>query len=389
MRTVSPAMSEPVLATADDEAALFLAWRSHGDQQALTELVDRLTPQLWSLARRIAGHDADAEDALQHGLLQVIQRAHTFTGRGSCRGWILAVVANAARHQRRDAQRRRQAETRAAAQHPTSTESPSGDAGAAGERLLAALDALPEHERVAVSLHLIEGWAQAEVAAALGCSPNTVSSQVRRGLARLEAHARRDGLAVLGGACAVFLASVQAPTPAQLPERLRRLVAHAVASPRGAIPLMPLLVVVAGLLALWASAMWILGTARANAAQQAGGGLRRSPSLPRTLPCRAPSMPRWPCRCASPLRRMPSPCATLRSLNSRLPPGTFIPCGYPNEYHPEGDPTITWSTGVQAQRVRVVIDAIATQTGYRWQAMNGEILLQCGCCRRRHSGDGR
>ncbi len=184
MSTVAACMNGDAPATVDEEAALLHAWRSRGDRAALDALVARLTPPLWSLALRLTGNAADAEDALQHGLMQVMQHAPGFTGRTSCRGWIMAVIANSARNQRRAAPRRRQrAEERGAAkERPLSHEPPPP---AAENALLGMMDDLPEHERIPLSLHLIEGLDLVEVAAALGRSLNTVRSQVRRGISRL------------------------------------------------------------------------------------------------------------------------------------------------------------------------------------------------------------
>ena len=80
MITLSASMTGEFPVGHEEDAALFLAWRSRGDQQALNLLLQRLTPSLWSLARRITGLDADAEDALQHVLLQMVQQAHAFSG---------------------------------------------------------------------------------------------------------------------------------------------------------------------------------------------------------------------------------------------------------------------------------------------------------------------
>ena len=44
---------------------------------------------------------------------------------------------------------------------------------------------LPVRQRAVLVLRFYEGWSEAEIATALGCSPGTVKTHAARGLARL------------------------------------------------------------------------------------------------------------------------------------------------------------------------------------------------------------
>lgn len=72
-----------------------------------------------------------------------------------------------------------------------------GDATAASVArvaLLGELRRLPARQRAVLVLRYYEGWSEAEIAVALGCSAGTVKTHAARGLARL-----RDRLGAEGG----------------------------------------------------------------------------------------------------------------------------------------------------------------------------------------------
>jgi RNA polymerase sigma factor (sigma-70 family) len=54
-----------------------------------------LKDKLFGLVRKIAGHN-NAEDAFQDGLIQVVQKSHTFKGNSSLGTWLYRVFSNAA-----------------------------------------------------------------------------------------------------------------------------------------------------------------------------------------------------------------------------------------------------------------------------------------------------
>lgn len=166
----------PVIATAysDPEAALLRRWRDHRDQAALADLANRLTEPGWRAARAFAGNQA--EDVLQDAFLALTTGAEHWRG-GAVRSWFVAIVANTAR-----AYHRRRRLSPMPAQLPMS-ESPAEPE--LGERALAAVADLPDHERVPLWLNVVEGLECQDIASQLGRSPGTVRAQVTRGLCRL------------------------------------------------------------------------------------------------------------------------------------------------------------------------------------------------------------
>lgn len=93
-----PAVVFPDMApsSADDEDETLIARALEGDQRAREELFRRH----WGIARRVAfrllGHEQDAEDAVQAGLIKALAHLDEFDGRSRFRTWLLRIVTNAA-----------------------------------------------------------------------------------------------------------------------------------------------------------------------------------------------------------------------------------------------------------------------------------------------------
>jgi RNA polymerase sigma-70 factor (ECF subfamily) len=75
---------------------------SHGVSSLTPETVfKQYGPRIYSLARRMLGNDADAEDVTQDVLLQVVRKLDTFRGESAFPTWLHRVTANAALNYRR------------------------------------------------------------------------------------------------------------------------------------------------------------------------------------------------------------------------------------------------------------------------------------------------
>jgi RNA polymerase sigma-70 factor (ECF subfamily) len=68
---------------------------------------------------------------------------------------------------------------------PDQTAAPSGAAGPTAQRILAAIEGLPEDEREAFNLVRVQGMTQPEAAAVIGCSAKTVKRRLDRCLVLL------------------------------------------------------------------------------------------------------------------------------------------------------------------------------------------------------------
>ena len=142
----------------------------------------------------ITGSAADAEDAAQDGFLAAYRALRRFRPGAPLRPWLLRIVANAARNQRRSSRRRAELTYRWAESLRTSDAAPSpeAEAEAAEERaaLLRAVIALDDPDRDVIACRYFLDLGVAETAAVLDCAEGTVKSRLSRALERLRRRMR-------------------------------------------------------------------------------------------------------------------------------------------------------------------------------------------------------
>jgi RNA polymerase sigma factor (sigma-70 family) len=175
-----------------------------GDRGAIDDLYQRFRRPAFALARRVLGDDALAEDVLQDVFVAIWRNPAGFDGaRGSVSTWVLTMV----HHKAVDAVRREEAHRRrqVRAEDDLALSAPlRGDdvedaawAGIVADRVRAALGALPEPQREALTLAYYGGYTQREVAALTGTPLGTVKTRMLAGMRRLK---DTLGTAVPGGA---------------------------------------------------------------------------------------------------------------------------------------------------------------------------------------------
>jgi RNA polymerase sigma factor (sigma-70 family) len=160
-----------------------------GDARAYEELVHPHEEIAFRVAYVIAHNAADAEDAAQEGLVKAWRALGRFRPDEPLRPWLLKIVANEARNRRRSAGRREHLAVRAAAAVSSGEAAPSPEEAAldAGDRqrLLAALEQLPDHAREILACRFLLGLSEDETASVLGVRLGTVKSRTARALDRL------------------------------------------------------------------------------------------------------------------------------------------------------------------------------------------------------------
>jgi RNA polymerase sigma-70 factor (ECF subfamily) len=159
-----------------------------GDARAYEELVHPHEEIAFRVAYVITRNAADAEDAAQEGLVKAWRALGRFRADEPLRPWFLKIVANEARNRRRSAGRREHLVLRAAAASPgEAAPSPEEAALDTGERqrLLAALEELPERAGEILACRYLLDLSEEETAAALGIRLGTVKSRSARALDKL------------------------------------------------------------------------------------------------------------------------------------------------------------------------------------------------------------
>jgi RNA polymerase sigma-70 factor (ECF subfamily) len=141
-----------------------------GDAAAYESLVRRHARAAFAVALSACGHMDDAEDAVQDACLRCWDRLAECRDPDRFKAWLLTSARNAAHNRReREALRRGEPLHEGAGVAPGS---PLEDAERSRlrDRLLGALDRIPERERTVVLLHDLEGWLHREIAEALDIS---------------------------------------------------------------------------------------------------------------------------------------------------------------------------------------------------------------------------
>ncbi len=165
---------------------------SQGDRSAQAIIARRVLPRVRKVARSLAASAADADDAAQHALLEVLRSCHTFRGDASLERWAARIATRAAL---RHLQRERKRSTAGDEVIEDAADARSGRSGLAEELprgLQAYLRELPEAQRSALVLHHALGYSLDEVAELTDVSPNTVKGRLRLGLAALRKLVRRE-----------------------------------------------------------------------------------------------------------------------------------------------------------------------------------------------------
>lgn len=169
----------PEAGTAAEEAAVLARIRD-GDGAAFRTLIDRHVGSLLAVARRMLKTEGDADDIVQEALVRVWHHAGTLElGPGGLRPWLRRVVTNLCLDHLR-----RHRLTSVVAEVPETPEAPLQERGLAeadlSQRVEAALAALPERQRVALTLFHYEGLSQIEVGDMLGITDEAVESLLAR-----------------------------------------------------------------------------------------------------------------------------------------------------------------------------------------------------------------
>ena len=180
-----------------DEALMVRYQR--GDKGAFTALVRRHQGPLYNFAFRQLRLQSAAEDVVQEAFVRVVQNAAEFKHEARFTTWVYTITRNLCIDQLRKRALRRHAsldESRTGEdgdptlgeQTADSKASVERDAtgGELKERIVKALDTLPDEQREVFLLREIAGMPFKEIAAVTGIAENTVKSRMRYALERLQ-----------------------------------------------------------------------------------------------------------------------------------------------------------------------------------------------------------
>lgn len=209
---LGPEGEPAVSAGTEEHEAAFLTHLQDGDEAAFNQLVDRYYTLTLNVARSYVRSQSVAEEVAQEAWIGVIRGLHRFEGRSSLKNWIVRIVVNIARTLA--AREARSLPFSALAGEDDDGIDPSRfrDAGdplpghwtsfprtwpdlpdeaATTQETLAfiehAIEALPEMQRLVITLRDIHAWDSAEIAAELGLTDSNERVLLHRARTKVRA----------------------------------------------------------------------------------------------------------------------------------------------------------------------------------------------------------
>lgn len=159
------------------------------DREAFSQLYDRCSSLVFTLAMRMLRERSDAEDLLQDVFVQVWRQAANYDeARGSLEAWIINIARSRAIDKLRSTRRREQSFV--LTDDPSLAESSDNVEASVTDSevrmtMSSALANLPESQRKLLEMAYFEGLTQTEIAERLAEPLGTVKTRMRAGIQRL------------------------------------------------------------------------------------------------------------------------------------------------------------------------------------------------------------
>jgi RNA polymerase sigma-70 factor (ECF subfamily) len=155
---------------------------THGDD--VRAQLAELLPRLRRFARVITRNVADADDLVQVAVEKALARAAQWRPGSRLDNWMFGIMKNAWIDEIRSRRRRERVHA------PEEAGATVGDASAASRDIAlsvqAAMARLPEEQRMAIALVLVEGLSYKDAAESLGIPMGTLTSRLARGREALQ-----------------------------------------------------------------------------------------------------------------------------------------------------------------------------------------------------------
>ena len=143
----------------------------------------QLVPRLWRFSLRLTRHQADAEDLVQRTYVRALERSHQWQAGSSLVSWLFAIMHSIWMNELRSAQRRREGSLAAEQDfddviEPSTSSDP--EYKLMCKQVVQTVNALPEAQRIVLTLVAVEGLSYREAADVLDVPIGTVMSRLAR-----------------------------------------------------------------------------------------------------------------------------------------------------------------------------------------------------------------
>lgn len=155
-----------------------------GDEHAMSELYDRYSGIVYSVALRVLGDTGRAEDVLQEVFMQLWRNPGWFdSSRGNLAPWLAVIARNRAIDVLR--KRRPEADIEDVVVSVDCDLAAEADRSIAMQRVRSLLSSMPAAQRNALEMAYFEGLTHSEISAKTGEPLGTIKTRIRSGLLAL------------------------------------------------------------------------------------------------------------------------------------------------------------------------------------------------------------
>ncbi|HBY62899.1 MAG TPA: hypothetical protein DEH78_24010 [Solibacterales bacterium] len=190
---VDPSVSAAAAAIRTERSEHWAPWIAEiaaGDESALARLYDATSTLVYSLALRVVGNPADAEEVAADVYSQVWRSAGSYDpARSSVLGWLVMMTRSRAIDRVRARTERARRETGLESPFEFRDPRPAPEDlysfGQRGRMVRGALSALPQEQRELIELSFFQGLSHAEVAERKTLPLGTVKTRIRLGITKL------------------------------------------------------------------------------------------------------------------------------------------------------------------------------------------------------------
>ena len=189
------------MVTASETDQKLVQRAQRGDLRAFDLLVLKYQGRISALVSRYLSDSADVEDVTQEAFIKAYRALERFRGDSAFYTWLYRIAANAAKNHLVAKGRRPRSDAsiedaEAFDEFGLNSDSGSPEAIAMGDELVgvvdAAMQALPEDLRAALTLRELEGLSYDDIAEVLGCPVGTVRSRIFRAREAIDERVREQ-----------------------------------------------------------------------------------------------------------------------------------------------------------------------------------------------------
>lgn len=198
------------------DAQLLARFQAGGEESAFASLMQRHAGLVWSVCRRVLGHEQDAEDAFQATFLVLARKAGSIRNFEAVGPWLHGAAYRIAMRAKRDAAIRRKHEGKVPGANASGSATPDLSLREGLAILDEEVERLGDKQRAVFVACCLEGRTMAEAARELGWKEGTVSGTLFRAKERLRSRLARRGVTFSAVLTVLALATDANAAPAQL-----------------------------------------------------------------------------------------------------------------------------------------------------------------------------